>query len=368
MPVVYLSFHDQETAQRIQRLIESEVLEPSQLINHRGGWILPDHLGTSDLDGSTWPLTALTPCPTCGNVHHREGLDGSLNIGNGSCSASCANDQGWFYAGEEWIDTEDCEDRLLSWDSVNDRQDDASSTHPYLFGLEVEKEDHEARSVALSEALTRGWIAVSDGSLDSGGFELVSPAYNLTDPSKVREWKEIISHWHLINAESSRSCGGHITVSKRGLSGLDLMDAMGDAIPLLMSCYRHRLRGTWSVPVVRSRTEENGNKYRAFNVKSNRIEFRLFSAVQTGDQLLSRIDLLRECLRFTERDQPMSIAESLETRKGPIWDALENLYGGDQDKLDSVRGLFPGFKRWYNGEHDAEKDQNIRTFVRNGRE
>ena len=173
------------------------------------------------------------------------------------------------------------------------RRDLSSDEAKFRIGFEVEKEDLDVlQSYELSEADQTKWCREEDGSLnDESGFEFVSPIFDLmTDDFDKSVNSEVVSAH--INADYSTNCGGHVNVSRDGVSGRDFYDQIVGFVPLLFGMYRGRLGGSWAY--FRTADEmRDGSRYSAVHVCDNRIEFRIFSAVRDVKNILWRRDLMR---------------------------------------------------------------------------
>ena len=95
----------------------------------------------------------------------------------------------------------------------------------YLVGLEVEKTDRTLRDDGLAWEIAEnsGWIRERDGSLNDGGFELVSPILPLFDNTRLNAAISPVERYIDGNADSS--CGGHINVSRKGKTSEELLDS-----------------------------------------------------------------------------------------------------------------------------------------------
>jgi hypothetical protein len=173
-------------------------------------------------------------------------------------------------------------------------RNDYSDGAKFRFGVEVEKEDRDPiDSYDLSDVDDTGWSREEDGSLDSdSGYELVSPRYDLFGDRFDKDISESILAEH-INADKSNNCGGHMGFSIRNKSGMEAFDLYNGFFPLLLSMYRYRLNGTWSRLRTNKFSKRQQEKYSAIYVRSQYIEFRIFSAVKNVTNLLWRRDLLR---------------------------------------------------------------------------
>jgi len=160
-------------------------------------------------------------------------------------------------------------------------------------GFEVEKEDRDILSRYSVSDLTMGWAREHDGSLDDDtGYELVSPIYDLFDDKLDSDMTDTTLRRH-INADSSTACGGHVNYGKRGITGAQLLKESAAFLPLFLALYRKRVTGRWSKMKVDIDKYDGCDRYLAFNVQQEYIEFRLISRVHDVDTLLWRRDLFR---------------------------------------------------------------------------
>ena len=164
----------------------------------------------------------------------------------------------------------------------------------FTIGFEVEKEDGDILSeYEPSDLDDIGWAREHDGSLnDETGYELVSPIYDLFDDKldKAMDNRALKNH---INADSTTACGGHINYGKRGMTGAELLKESTAFLPLFLALYRKRVTGRWAKMKVDIGKYDSSDRYVAFNVQHNYIEFRLISRVHDVDTLLWRRDLFR---------------------------------------------------------------------------
>jgi len=173
-----------------------------------------------------------------------------------------------------------------------------SRTHAgtlYTIGFEVEKEDQRILdSYTADDTSSFDWSREHDGSLDEQtGFELVSPIYDVF----TNELDEDISNHptlkaHL-DADSSPRCGGHINFGKVGTRGSELLKECAAFLPLFIAMYRKRAVSRWAKMYVDPKDYNGDDRYVAFNVKREYIEFRIVARVHDTDTLLWRRDLFR---------------------------------------------------------------------------
>ena len=171
-----------------------------------------------------------------------------------------------------------------------------------LMGLEVEKVDYRLRDKGDAWELLEqtSWSKEEDGSLGSDGYELVSPILPLFNRDKINEAINPVREW--INGDSNESCGGHITLSQKGVTTENFLGSMKQYAPILYGLYHKRLDNRFCRAKQWSKYFQYPEKYSAFFVKDSmgreggRVEIRLFSRVRNEENLLWRIELLQLCV------------------------------------------------------------------------
>lgn len=206
-------------------------------------------------------------------------------------------------------DEEDEEDDTVYLDGYHSRNseylelDDTYDT-PYKIGFEAEKEDFDIKTIIslyqFNKTTDFMWRKERDSSLsDHEGFELISPFMKLdTDRiiSYINGNSTLVEH---INASANKKCGGHVHLSHRNLSGSELYDTISGYFPIILAMYRGRIRNSHSAAGSKDDMKRGGRM--AINVKSDRIEIRVFSAIKSVDQLKFRLKLLQFiCSKPTE--------------------------------------------------------------------
>lgn len=159
-------------------------------------------------------------------------------------------------------------------------------------GFEVEKEDtsilEDLHAPDLLDATD--WAAVSDGSLGSGGFELVSPIFNLHETNFSSKFQKVKEY---LNADYSDNCGGHINYSNELETPRQMAESISGYLPLLYAMYPKRIQKRWCIMKPKNELLESSDKYQAVCMKRNRIEFRIFPAVKNVEQLVWRAELIK---------------------------------------------------------------------------
>ena len=177
----------------------------------------------------------------------------------------------------------------------------------YYIGYEIEKEDEDVRnSIDIDDfesSTDHMWRKESDGSLNScSGFELVSPTFELNIKKifeHIRGNELLVSH---INADKSYSCGGHINLSEEGLTGEQMFEKVKGYTPLLYALYHGRVDKNYCKGKSNKDLKEDNEKYQAIKIHSNRIEFRIISAVPNVDTLEWRTKLIKKMLDYPTND------------------------------------------------------------------
>lgn len=173
---------------------------------------------------------------------------------------------------------------------------DENYVTPYKIGFEAEKEDYDVKSSwnihEFNRMTDHMWRKEKDSSLsDHEGFELISP-YMKLDADRIISYinGNPVLREH-VNADYSNKCGGHVHLSNYKLSGSELYDAISGYFPIILAMYRGRIRNSYSAAASKDDMKRGGRM--AINVKSDRIEIRVFSAIRNVEQLRFRLKLLQ---------------------------------------------------------------------------
>jgi hypothetical protein len=194
-------------------------------------------------------------------------------------------------------------DNRQSGNYLSDYHSDSSDvllfnqTSTLRIGIEIEKEDRQVlRSVKLSkfQDLTNNlYRKESDGSLGNGGFELITPIYELDLPAIIKHIQSnniLLEH---INADCSYdTCGAHINVSDESKSIHSLWNGIQNYFPLFYSMYPKRKFNSFCKAKNKEKLLIDNEKYQAFKMHNNRIEFRIFPMLKNFDQLKFRLGLM----------------------------------------------------------------------------
>jgi hypothetical protein len=173
----------------------------------------------------------------------------------------------------------------------------------YRIGFEIEKEDCGVkRSICIGEFEDNTgylWRKERDGSLDEeDGYELVSPTFDFSIKhifEHINSNEILVKH---INAEYAKSCGGHINLSKKGHSGSEMFNEVKGYTPLLYALYYGRVNKNYSKGKSNRDLVNDDEKYQAIRIHSNRIEFRIISAVPSVEVLKWRCELIETMLKY----------------------------------------------------------------------
>jgi hypothetical protein len=205
----------------------------------------------------------------------------------------------------------------------------------WRIAFEVEKEDGKVRREIQRHRfnILTGYKFERDGSLsNSDGFEMISPIYNLKDRTKIFSDFDKLSP--VLNSKFTKNCGGHITISRRGMNAGELFDRFAPYLPLLYALYFGRLKNNYS----HAQTKESAKRHPsrgAVNLKlgQNAIEFRLISAVPNAETLKFRVDLFKyiaEQIDTNPNTTPKDVLKSMLSNNTPLYQILRQQYTADQ--------------------------------------
>lgn len=162
--------------------------------------------------------------------------------------------------------------------------------------MKIEKEDETVKESIYIDEFENNcplWRKERDGSLNNdSGFELISPAFELK-PRLIKEHivsnDVLVSH---INADKGYSCGGHINLSEVGKTGLEFFECIKGFTPLIYALYHKRINVNYSKGKSNKDLISENEKYQSIKIHSDRVEFRIVSAVPNVDTLLWRCELM----------------------------------------------------------------------------
>lgn len=212
-------------------------------------------------------------------------------------------DDAYYHEGDGWYSYPDDTDTYLrGYHDGSYREYTFDNKSQYKIGYEIEKEDKDIlESIDIEdfeEQTEYKWRKESDGSLcSSSGYELISPTFefNITKIFKHIESNEIlVDH---INANHSTSCGGHINLSQKGLSGNELFDRIKGYTPLFYALYHGRVDKNYCKGKNNRDLKYENEKYQAIKIHDNRVEFRIISAVPNVKTLKWRSKLIMAILK-----------------------------------------------------------------------
>jgi hypothetical protein len=201
-------------------------------------------------------------------------------------------------------DDDDSDEYLASYHSGS-RAWRVDKTTPWTMGFEVEKEDEDVLRSCHYRDLPHNWTKEKDSSLDDdSGFELISPVYNFFDCLHEQDIAASALLRKHINAEHSKSCGGHIHIGSKLYTTEQLFEGISGFLPVLYSIYESRVDVNYC-KAKKKHEYLTRDKYSAVYVRPETVEFRIFPAVKSVDNLKWRIELLRIMVRNfgrTERE------------------------------------------------------------------
>lgn len=250
-------------------------------------------------------LTTLSVCNGCSEIFEL-GSSPIYPIKNDLCSYSCARESGYqihsgsdmgiahylFKPGQSNII------KGLLHKRDNPKLYPVSKEHPFRIGFEIEKEDRSIYDKIFSEGidLPSDWIVMRDTSLKSSpprGFEIVTSAYNLT-----KDYNKIINTFNkyreYINADYTKYCGGHISISKLGMNSIELAREQKPMLCFFINMSPQRLKNININSYGFNETLSISKKHKPFHCSANgRMEIRVLPAVKSVKQIIRRMDVVR---------------------------------------------------------------------------
>jgi len=244
------------------------------------------------------------------------------------------------------------------------QNEDGEYSSYFSIGFEVEKNSFHRSAI-------KEYALFSHFEYDSScGVEAVTNILPLVGASTWRnkvlnmfsEAKRVIEDEY---SPSDTSCGGHITLSCKGLSGEELCDKVRPFAGIIYALYKYRLRNSYCYGNLMMSSSSNflewdghtsSSKYHVCKVNDNTIEFRLPSRVKSVEDMNLRYRLMYELVNYAV-NHPNGTYASFIKRIRPI---LVHMYKGDTAKVDEVVTLSKAFRKMLlSGKINAD----VRTWV-----
>ncbi len=229
---------------------------------------------------------------------------------------------GEFYEDPE----EDEEEYTFDYHSSNRKFSYEAQQAEWRIAYEVEKEDVSVKEQeSARDCFDRtGWAKERDGSLDDySGFEFVSPVFDMFKVN-ADTFADVKSY---IDADFSKSCGGHINVSHITMTNRELYQSIKCYMPLLYCLYNGRVKNTYC-PAISKHSSAN-DKYGAVFIKDTRLEFRIFGAVRSVSNLLWRTELIKYMVSNRDISEAQVLKNMLDGR-GKLHALLRKVYSVEQ--------------------------------------
>jgi hypothetical protein len=269
------------------------------------------------------------------------------------------NDDGYMVPEPRW---------LCGYGEANHR--DYSDDAKIKFGIEVEKEDQDVlESIEHNKIYNRtGWAKERDGSLDDGGYELVSPCFDLMDLKKFYKAMEDMNVREHINADYSDRCGGHITISYEGYTASELYEGMTGFFPLIYALYPKRTETDYCKAKCKRDMGRNPQKYSAFYIKNGMLESRIFPAFRNVENVKWRIELMQIVIKNINSSEG-EVLKMLVNKNSKLNKHITKMYkmaGRDvNEAIVSLCDRFVQYARQYNHCNLTNSLETLRTNLKN---
>lgn len=176
----------------------------------------------------------------------------------------------------------------------------------YSLGIECEKEENTIAHDYSSIHAASHWCLETDGSLGEGGFELTSPVipFDITHSVYAPENEAWVNTFftpveQLLSARFTERAGGHIHLSHRSMNNQTIHTMIRYLMPIYYGLMPHRVGRGYSIATQFSKHSQHRGCFH-FSRHST-LEFRIFSAVESKANLLSRIELMRLTLKYANQ-------------------------------------------------------------------
>ena len=165
--------------------------------------------------------------------------------------------------------------------------------------------------------------------------------------------KRILEDSH---SPSDNRCGGHISIGINGRSGSDVRRLIRANCGILLALYRHRLKNTYC-ELNKRMVDGYSAKYQVANSKSECLEFRIPSRIESVKQMMRRYELMHEIVKFSDENNGEGKHDKLLKTIRPI---VLSMYGGSEEDCDKILDLARKFRDYI---VDGDVHDDIRRYV-----
>jgi hypothetical protein len=202
-----------------------------------------------------------------------------------------------------------------------------SNTDAFKIGIEAEKEDRDRYEISADKLLKKTkFRKENDGSLDSYGFELISPIYNFSKPDTLLNDLQTDIIQYLLNADAGEKCGNHFHISHTKISPQTILKGIQNYLPLLYAMYKNRIGNRYCQAKDTNVLLQYPDKYSsAYLTGYGTLEFRIFPALLNVKQLQFRLNLIKAIIENMHLSA-FSILKDMVNPKSDIFNALIGVY------------------------------------------
>ena len=210
-------------------------------------------------------------------------------------------------------------------------------------GFEIEKSRFHRNAVTRT-ALVAGYERDS-----SCGFEAVT---NILPLLPAGDWRNKVysmmydSRYAIEDkySPSNYKCGGHVTLSCKGMTGEDLYVALRKHMGIVYALFRKRLNNYYCSQSgnVELNPDFNGGRYVPMLMKRNVVEIRLVSRFQSVKQMMRRYELFYVMMDYAV-NKPNASKSAFINKVKPI---IKAMYDGDTDKVSEICSLAKSFNKY----------------------
>jgi hypothetical protein len=210
-------------------------------------------------------------------------------------------------------------------------------------GFEIEKNRFH-RNAVKNTALIGGYERDS-----SCGFEAVT---NILPLLPAGDWRNKVysmmydSRYAIEDrySPSNYKCGGHVTLSCKGMTGEDLYVALRKHMGIVYALFRKRLTNYYCSESgnVELNPDFNGGRYVPMLMKRDVVEIRLVSRFQSVKQMMRRYELFYTMMDYAV-NKPNASQSAFINKVKPI---IKAMYDGDTDKVDEICSLAKSFNKY----------------------
>jgi len=274
----------------------------------------------------------------------------------------CERNDEYYYDEDQVCDIDESDRAILHEYHRGPTPLDCSEGAKFRIGFEIEKNKFLDEHYDVGDEIGEYSLIAKFETDSSCGYEAIThilPLSGVRSHRRRNVFNSIDEAEEIINSQSSKDCGGHITISVKDMDSLDLLEKIRGNLSILYALYRFRLNNSYC----QHNKKLKKVPYRSRGVVTIKneecIEIRLPNRVQNTRQLKLRYDLMYIIIR---RSLEGLVYSQILKEVKPI---LIKMYNRDRAKVKDMIRLAKLFRKFIISD---KIDQDIEKYINKSNE